>query len=288
MFFRSSLTCVCLFAFSRQVSANIKGELCTDISTYDPVVFHPGLNCTKQGVGKPTCTTSRRRECIEHQEVKCNVEKHKKVDMFDCPVNTTMIVQEEQEFQEWGYEVVPHVLEHQKFNFTCTNKTRPICETIWQTLPNGTKVAVQGACDEVTWLDCVKTPYLANFETIKHVKVPGMKHIYSTCREMIMPNVQMCWNVTEVLVSVCTTVPRSECLTVTDKLCEPTLGPPTSVPGGPVPWQKRVHKEKCLKPDLSEIQKNSERRPGESGFSGRSFPFGSIDLRRTSRAKSLF
>jgi len=272
------------------VEANIKGELCTDISTYDPVVFHPGLNCTKQGVGTPRCRKGTRRECITHLETICSIEKHEKVEMSECSVNTTMIVQEEQEFQEWDYKVVPHVIKHQKFNFTCQNKTRPNCETIWQTLPNGTKTSVQGACEDVSWLDCEKVPYLADFETIKHVKVPGMKHKYSTCREMVVPNTQMCWTVKEVLVSVCKAVPREECLTLEEKVCEPTLGEAITVPGGPVPWQRRVHKEKCLKPEgespRSGTPSSRQRAPGEKSFSGQGFPFSSIDLRRTSRAQS--
>ena len=80
-----------------------------------------------------------------------------------------------------------------------------------------------------------------------------------------------------------------------DKLCEPNLGPPTSVPGGAVPWQKRIHKEKCLKPEGDHANHGAgrqggrgQRRPGEKSFSGQAFPFGSIDLRRASGVKSLF
>merc|ERR1719431_808048 len=114
---------------------------------------------------------------------------------------------------------MPHQFTHTKYNFTCENKTRENCETIWVTNESGEKESVPGACEEVTWLECFKTPYNATFDTIKHKPVPLPPIPYETCFEMIVPNAQMCFKVKKVAVSKCETVTTPKCVNIATKFC---------------------------------------------------------------------
>lgn len=235
-----------------EVEANIQGELCTDISIYTPVQWHEGDICCKQGIGKPSCTLKPTKVCVTHQETKCRIVVKDMVEMKDCPILTSMIGRKPHEFQPWDVDPEPFEITHTKYNFTCENKTREICDTVWVTDLSGIKTAEKGACEEVVWLDCWKTPYNATFTTIRHVKKPLPPIKYSSCFNMTVEVMQMCFHVKKVAVSECVTVPRPDCTPAEEKWCEPQLGPePDCVPAGDIPWQKRIHKEKCLQPGES-------------------------------------
>lgn len=251
------------------VRGNILGEHCVDVSTYDPVVYHNGTECCKRGVGPPKCDFDVVERMIVHNETICRVEIHDKTTMAPLIVNTTMIVNQPQEFQPWNITMVPHVIKHTKYNFTCVNKTRQNCITNWVTNPDGTKVSVPGDCEDVVWLDCFRTPYEANFTTMKHQKIPLPTIKYQTCREMTMPVEQMTFFVDKVAVSVCDVVPRKQTVRVQTKFCVPQLGPEKCQDSGLVPWQRRIHKEKCLQPgDPRQSRGNNPEHHGDHGDHG--------------------
>lgn len=246
-----------------EVEANIQGELCTDISTYTDVQWHSGEKCCKQGIGKPLCTLRPTRVCTTHQETKCRIEVKDEVEMEDCPIKTSMIAREEHVFQPFKAVPEPYEIVHTKYNFTCENKTRQNCETIWVTDSSGIKTAKQGDCDEVVWLDCYKTPYNATFTTYRHKKVPAQQIRYNTCVNMTVEVMQMCFHVKKVAVSVCETVPREECKSDKEKWCEPQLGEGDCISAGDIPWQQRIHKEKCLQPGKGSEQQGKGRSLGD-------------------------
>jgi len=271
---------ICL-SFLLGAEANIKGELCTDISTYSPVEYNAGGSCCKVPLGRPQCQTQRRRECIQVEETICKAEEVDSFTMSECTVNTTMVSFTTQSFTPRSMVVEPHSIQHTKFNFSCQNKTRQNCETIWVTKENGEKESVPGTCEPVVWLDCTKTPYNASFETVRHREVALPKLQYETCQEMVVQNKQMCAQTKKAVVSVCETVTKTKCASVEDTLCKPSLGKKLCEESSKVPSQTRIHKEKCLTPehDSHQTQIGEE----NHGKPLQRFPFGQTTLDKDSK-----
>lgn len=262
-----SWLCLSLFLLENSlVSANVDGQICTDVSFWKPIEYNvSNINCCSSRV-ELRCEETSQQVCVPVEEMECKIIGWSDCEMYSCPVEVSRPKIINDDFTEMSCKMIPHDIHHIKIIPECKNVTKKICTTIWDRDANGNPVwKGEEDCKDVTWLECHDTEVPAVIPSMKSECASGKTTTYQTCTNDTTIESHMCQRCTPKAASSCTVVKRDDCIQVRIKSCKPETVEDCSETPYNIPTQEFVHQDKCLFDQFGNAHGGDDPNAGEHG-----------------------